>query len=111
MDLRLERHGDVLVATVPGDHLDAANAEGFKKAIAPVIEAETKVVLEVGGLSFVDSSGLGAILSCLRRLSAKGGDLKLAGMTKQVRLLFELVKMHRIVEIYNDRQTAVESFS
>ncbi|HUA85707.1 MAG TPA: STAS domain-containing protein [Bryobacteraceae bacterium] len=50
------------------------------------------------------------MLSCLRQLSAKNGDLKLFGMSKQVRGLFELVRMHRIFDIYPTREEAIRAF-
>ena len=53
-----------------------------------MLQANTKLVLDLSRLRFVDSSGLGAMLSCLRQLSAKNGDLKLCGMSKQVRAAF-----------------------
>jgi anti-sigma B factor antagonist len=58
----------------------------------------------------VDSSGLGAFISCLRKLNGKGGDLKLCGMSKQVRAVFELVRMHRIFEIFGTTDEAVHAF-
>ena len=68
------------------------------------------MVFDLSKLRFVDSSGLGAFLSCLRKLNAKGGDLKLCGMSKQVRAVFELVRMHRIFDIYGTREEAVRAF-
>ena len=50
------------------------------------------------------------MLSCLRQVSAKGGDLKLCGMSTQVRGLFELVRMHRIFDILGTREEAVRAF-
>ncbi|MBI3736649.1 STAS domain-containing protein, partial [Candidatus Sumerlaeota bacterium] len=58
----------------------------------------------------LDSSGLGAILSCLRKLNSVGGDLKLCAMSKPVHTLFELVRMHKIFEIFPTRDEAVRSF-
>ena len=84
MQLAVEIVGDVAVAAVPVDELDASNAAEFKRDIAPLLEANTKLVLDLSRLRFVDSSGLGAFISCLRKLNAKGGDLKLYGMSKQV---------------------------
>ena len=95
---------------MPVDELDASNAGEFKRDIAPVLQANTKLVLDLSRLRFVDSSGLGAMLSCLRQLSAKSGDLKLCGMSKQVRGLFELVRMHRIFDIYGTKEEAVHAF-
>ena len=110
MEIPLDHMDGVAVAAVPVDELDASNAEEFKRDMAPVLQANTKVVLDLSQLRFVDSSGLGAILSCLRQLSAKSGDLKLCGMSKQVRGLFELVRMHRIFDIYGTREEAVHAF-
>jgi anti-sigma B factor antagonist len=110
MEVTCEKIGDVAVAAVPVEELDASNAGEFKRDLAPVLDANVKLVLDLSRLRFIDSSGLGAFLSCLRRLSAKGGDLKLAGMSKQVRAVFELVRMNRVVDIYGTREEAVRAF-
>ena len=110
MDIAVDKIGDVMVAAIPVDELDASNTGEFKRDIAPVLQANTKLVLDLSRLRFVDSSGLGAMLSCLRQLSAKSGDLKLCGMSKQVRALFELVRMHRIFDIYGTKDEAVGAF-
>lgn len=110
MNLNVELEGEVAVVTVPLESLDADNAKEFKKEISPVLENYTKVLLDLRQLQFVDSSGLGAILSSLRALTAKDGDLKLYGVTKKVRALFELVRMHRLFEIFNTREEGIQAF-
>ena len=110
MEIVSDKMGDVAVAEVPVEELDASNASEFKHDIAPVLETNAKLVLDLSRLRFVDSSGLGAFISCLRKLNARGGDLKLAGMSKQVRALFELVRMHRVFDIYSTKEEAVRAF-
>ena len=110
MEITVDKIENVAVAAVPVDELDASNAGEFKRDIAPVLQANARLVLDLSRLRFVDSSGLGAMLSCLRQLSAKNGDLKLCGMSKQVRALFELVRMHRIFDIYGTKEEAVKAF-
>jgi len=110
MDIVLEQQGEVTVATVPVEELDASNAGDFKRDMAPVIEAHARLVLDLSRVRFVDSSGLGAFISCLRKLNAKGGDLKLCGMSKAVRAVFELVRMHRVFDILATREEAVRAF-
>jgi anti-sigma B factor antagonist len=111
MDIELEKIGDVVIAKIPGEYLDASTVKDFKTDVNRIIEGEhKKIVFDVSQLQFVDSSGLGAILSCLRKLNGVGGDLKLCGMTRPVRALFELVRMHRIMDIYNTREEAVNAF-
>jgi len=110
MEIAVDTIGDVAVATIPVDELDASNAPELKRDIAPILEANTRLVIDLKPLHFVDSSGLGAMLSCLRQLSSKGGDLKLCCMSKQVRAAFELVRMHRIFDIFGTREEAVRAF-
>jgi len=110
MELAIDKIGDVAAVVVPVDELDASNASELKRDIAPLLQANTKVVLDLSRVRFMDSSGLGAMLSCLRQLSARKGDLKLCGMSKQVRGAFELVRLHRIFDIYPSRTEAVFAF-
>jgi len=73
-------------------------------------QAHSKMVFDLSQLRFIDSSGLGAFLSCLRQLSTKGGELKLCGLSNQVYQTFELVRMHRIFDIYSTKSEAVQAF-
>src|ERR1700690_2488988 len=93
------------------NELDASNSADFKRDVAPLLESTTKLVFDLSRLRFVDSSGLGAFISCLRKLNAKGGDVKLCGMSKQVRAVFELVRMHRVFDILPTREDAVRAFA
>jgi anti-sigma B factor antagonist len=109
MELTIEKVGEVAVVELRGEQLDASNVADFKRAIEPVLDANSRVVFDLSQLRFVDSSGLGAFLSCLRRLNAAGGELKLCGLARPVRALFELVRMHKIFDIYATRDEAVRS--
>ncbi|MBZ5615867.1 MAG: STAS domain-containing protein [Acidobacteriia bacterium] len=110
MEITVEKVEDVAIVEIPVEELDASNAGEFKRDMAPVLEGSTKLVIDLSRLHFVDSSGLGAMLSCLRQVTAKGGDLELCGMSKQVRAAFELVRMHRIFDIFGTREEAVHAF-
>ncbi|HVZ31228.1 MAG TPA: STAS domain-containing protein [Polyangiaceae bacterium] len=110
MNIVVRKVGGVAVVELPLEELDASNAPDFKRDIAPALEENDKLVFGLTRLRFLDSSGLGAFLSCLRKLNAKGGDLKLYGMSKQVRAVFELVRMHRIFDICATEAEAVHAF-
>lgn len=101
---------DVLVLELREDSLDASNVREFRDAIQALIHERTRVVLDMAGLSFVDSSALGALISCLRQLNARKGDFRLCEMSLSVRSLFELMRMHRVFSIYERRAEAVASF-
>src|SRR5678815_3731740 len=110
MQLEIDKIGDVAAVAVPVDELDASNASELRRDMAPVLQANTKVVLDLSRVRFMDSSGLGAMLSCLRQISARKGNLKLCGLSKQVRGAFELVRLHRIFEVYPTKAEAVLAF-
>jgi len=101
---------DVTIITVPGPRLDASQSPAFKRSIAPVLTASPKVIFDMSELQFVDSTGLGTIVSCLKMLNASGGDLKLCGLSKSIRALFELVRLHRVFDIYNSKEEAAGAF-
>ena len=111
MKMTVEKIGDVAVVELQGERLDASIAEEFKRDVAPLLEANSQVLFDLSHLQFVDSAGIGAILSCLRRLSAAGGDLKLFGVSKPVRGVFEITRMHRIFDIFGAKEEAVRAFA
>jgi anti-sigma B factor antagonist len=110
MELMCEPIGDVMVVVLAGAQLDASTAEEFKRDIMPVLDAHRQVVFDLSSLTFIDSSGLGAFLSCLRHVHAQGGDLRLCGLSQPVRTLFELVRMHRIFQIFDTQEAAIQAF-
>jgi anti-sigma B factor antagonist len=111
MEIHVDQVEGISVAVLGVDELDAGNSPEFKRDIAPVLQANTKLVLDLSRLRFVDSSGLGAILSCLRQISLRNGELKLCGLSRQVRAAFELVRMHRVFDIAPTREEAVHAFA
>jgi anti-sigma B factor antagonist len=111
MEIGVETIAGVAVATIPVQELDAANSAELKRDIAPVLEASSRVVIDLGRLRFIDSSGLGALLSCLRSVASKGGELKLCGMSNQVQAAFELVRLHRIFDVHPTAALAVSAFA
>jgi anti-sigma B factor antagonist len=105
-----EMVGSILVVTPQGEYLDASNTKDFKREMAPLLENHPKMVMDLRRVQLVDSSGCGAFISFLRQLKAQGGDMKLCGVTRPVRSLFELVRMHRIFDIFNTREEALKAF-
>lgn len=110
MQAAIERIEDIIVAVIPSESLDASNAKTFKQGIAPLLSANPRVIIDLCHVQFVDSSGLGALLSCLRQVHAAGGELKLCGMLKPVWSLFELVRMNRIFDILPTQAEAIDAF-
>jgi anti-sigma B factor antagonist len=110
VDVTRNKVGDVTVLIPRVSYLDASNTADFKRQMTTFVERKARVVVDLAQVEFVDSSGCGALISCLRQLRSVEGDLKLCSITRPVRSLFELVRLHRIVDIYNTCDEAVKAF-
>ena len=104
LDLSLDRrtHGTWAVVEVGGE-LDLYTAPSFRES---VLEAAgdtdpPKVIVDFRGLGFIDSSGLGAIVACLKHLRERGGDLALAAPEGSgLRRLLDLTGLDRVLTLY-----------
>jgi len=110
MKFKPEKTGDITIITIPVDALDAGNIMEFKADITPLLKDSKKVLLNMGKVRFMDSSGIGAMLSCLRSVTSGGGELKMFAVKEQLISLFKLVRLDRIIDIYDSKKQAVESF-
>ena len=112
MEISHREQNNVLIITPLAENLDALTAPDFKQKVLDLIN-NTKaknVIFDLNQLQFIDSSGLGSLLSILRNLHSQGGELKLVSLNKPVRTMFELVSMHKVFEIFNTPDEAAKSF-
>ena len=107
---RLEGN-DVLVIELREDNLDASNVREFRDAALGLIHTRQRVVIDLAGVRFIDSSGLGALVSGFKNSVSHRGRLTLSGLQEQVRSMFELTRLHRVFEIHEGLQDALASFS
>ena len=102
--------GDVTVVTVEGQ-LIVANRQELKQVIQDALEAGArKFVLDFGPTAYIDSSGLGALVSINRKVREQGGELRLAGLNEDLRSLFELTKLDTLFLIADSATQALERF-
>lgn len=107
LDQNSVNNGVIIKLTI--NALDYSNVGECKQNILASIKAKKIVIIDMGSLNFLDSSGLGMLLSMLRNVKKDNGDLKLFGLTRPVQALIELVRMHRVFAIYNNRDEALAS--
>ncbi len=101
--------GGVLVVRIKNERLDAGTAPDFKKYLSGCVDqGYCKIVLNLDGVDFIDSSGLGAIVTVLKKVSGKG-DLCICSPTEPVENMFKLTRMERVFKIFDSEQSAVES--
>jgi len=101
-------HVDVLILK---GRLDASSAKDFREKVG-LLSKENRVnlVIDMAGVDFIDSSGLGSLVSSLRTVNKQGGDIKISALQDQVRSVFELTRLHRIFGIYDSNRDAAMSF-
>lgn len=110
MQIREEALKDVVVLKFLG-RLDAHAAPEVRNVTKEQLERQHgKLVFDFEGVSFVDSSGLGSLVSCLREVNKMGGDIKISHLREPVRGLFEVTRLHRLFEIFDNSAAAAETF-
>lgn len=87
----------------PKGILDSVNTNNLRRDILDKINGEVKVILlDLQNITFMNSSGLGALVATLKAVKAEGGELALCSLSDQVRIIFELSKMERIFQVFED---------
>lgn len=111
MNTQVDDKGVAILIEVHEDRLDAHNSGELKAQMLSLFdEGKNNLVIDLKDVRFVDSSGLGSLVSGFKNASARNGNLKLSGLQPQVRSMFELTRLHRVFEIFPDSGEAVSSF-
>jgi anti-sigma B factor antagonist len=98
------------VLFVQEERIDAHNSGELKEYILHMIEqGEVNIVVQLERVRFIDSSGLGALLSGYKNAAARSGKLALANLQPQVLSMFELTRLNRVFEIYADLNEALDN--
>jgi anti-sigma B factor antagonist len=110
MSLHVSRHGDIVVIEVEGQ-LIVGNRQELKQKVLDESEAGArKILVDFAKTAYIDSSGLGVLVSLAKRLRELGGDLRLANLNDDLQTLFELTKLDTLFQIADTRDRALESF-
>lgn len=99
MNIPCQKNEQSLLITVPFSALDARTAPDLTEGLASVSLSVETVVLDLEGVSFIDSCGLGTLLSLQRKVRAEGGRLWLMNLGEQARTMFQLVHMERVISL------------
>lgn len=111
MILKVEEKNDVVIIQVKEERLDAHNSGELKSQMLSLFEeGKNHIIIDLGEVRFVDSSGLGALVSGFKNASARNGNLKLCSLQPQVKSMFELTRLHRVFEIFSGVDDALASF-
>ena len=83
----------------------------LREAIRDLISKGARtILLNMGDVNYIDSSGIGELVSGFTAVRNRGGELKLLNLTKKVNDLLQLTKLFTVFDVYNDESSAVGSF-
>jgi len=103
---------DVSVVDVAGRITLGEGASALRETIRGLVaKGQKKILLNLGEVSYIDSSGIGELVSGFTTVANNGGALKLLNLTKRVQDLLQITKLYTVFDVYDKEATAVASFS
>lgn len=112
MQINEQRQGDVAILTLKGKLMGGPETQAVHEKVKELAENKVlKVVIDLGNVKWMNSSGLGAVMGSMTTLKNAGGELKLANVTEKVQSLFIITKLITIFDTHNNVEEAVSSFN
>ncbi len=112
MEIQLrEADNNVVIMDINGE-IDLYNAPEIKKKVKEQMDGgKRNLVVNLDKVSYIDSSGIGVLISSLSQLKKVGGGLKIINVYGSVKKVFELTKLTSFFDIFNSEDEAIKSFS
>jgi anti-sigma B factor antagonist len=103
--------GGVLVVDLSGRILLGDDSAYLRKMIRSLLdEGRTRIVLNLGDVDYIDSSGIGELVSGYSAVRSRGGELKLLNLNRRVRDLLQLTKLYTVFDVHTEEAMALRSF-
>lgn len=104
--------GDVTVIDAVGRITLGEGSSAFRETIRDLVaKGNKKLLLNLADVSYIDSSGIGELVSAFTTVTNHGGVLKLLNLTKRVQDLLQITKLYTVFEVFDDEAAAVRSFA
>lgn len=96
-----------VVVLRPVGRLNMVAAPAVREAVTKIVDSgRSRIAVDLSGVDFIDSSGLGALISGLKSTRQAGGDLRIAGANDQVKLVLSLTNLERVLTPYDTVENA-----
>jgi anti-sigma B factor antagonist len=110
MSFQVSQRGDVTLVEVEGQ-LIVGNRQDLKNRVLEQLDGgDRKFVIDFANTGYIDSSGLGVLVSLSKKIREQGGELRLSSLNEDLRTLFELTKLDTLFRIANDKDEALDGF-
>ncbi len=111
MSIKETFHGDVALITPKGALLGDEETAALRDKLHSLIgDGFLKLVLDVGAITWVNSSGLGTLISALAAVNKAGGDLRIANVTEKIQSLFLITQLTKVFKTYDTAERAIASY-
>jgi len=110
MSFAIKKQGEVVVVDVDGQLIVGNRSELKQKVFDDLERGERKVLIDFSRTGYIDSSGLGVLVSISKKMRELGGELRLANLNDDLKTLFELTKLDTLFQIADTRERALQSF-
>lgn len=111
LEIAVREKEGIRILDLKGRLTAGEEVERLRQAIRRELEAgNTKLILNMGGVDYIDSTGLGTLVVCFTRVQRTGGALKLLKLNRREIQLLVLTKLTTVFELFDDEQDAVNSF-
>ena len=110
--LNTRQVGDVNVIDVAGRITLGEGSSALRDTLREMVgKNQKKILLNLGDVSYIDSSGIGELVSGFTTVTNQGGQLKLLNLTKRVKDLLQITKLYTVFDVHEDEAAAVRSFA
>lgn len=110
MDIDVKEVGKVTVVAPRGD-VDMAVADDVRVRLTELVDrGRARLVLDLAAVMYIDSSGLGALVAAMKHARAAGGDIKVCALENDVRSLFEMTRLNKVLAVHATRQEAIAAW-
>jgi anti-sigma B factor antagonist len=110
MSFAIHKEGEVCVVSVEGQLIVGNRQELKQKVLDEIERGERKFLVDFSQTGYIDSSGLGVLVSLSKKIREHGGELRLTNLNEDLKTLFELTKLDTLFQIAETRERALESF-
>ncbi len=111
LNIRERQAGDVTILDLDGKITIGEGSVSLRGAIRRLVEeGKKKILLNLAGVGYVDSSGIGELVSSFTTISSKEGQLKLLNLTQKIQDLLTITKLLTVFDVYDDEAKALNSF-
>lgn len=103
--------GGVTIVDIRGQIVLGEESSALRKVLSDLLNTgHKKILLNLADVNYIDSSGLGSLVSAFATIKKQGGELKLLKLTNKVQDVMQVTKLYTVFDILDDEATALQSF-